>query len=120
MPFLTAALAALGVFLLAGCADIDEKAPASRPGPQAAACQAGGGQMKPVGRMQTPRCVTPYPDAGKACDDGAQCAGDCRLAGNNAILPGTPVTGACQAEDTSFGCHARVEKGKAGPTICID
>lgn len=88
--------------------------------PTAAECAARGGELKPVGRMQSIQCVITYADAGKRCTDGDQCAGDCRL--EDAPFPeaGTAAVGQCAATSDRFGCHATVEDGKATPALCID
>jgi hypothetical protein len=88
--------------------------------PDAAACAARGGTMQRVGRMQTLQCVVRYADAGKRCTDGDQCQGDCRIEGNAPIAEGASVAGVCQADSDRFGCHTRVEGGKAGATLCVD
>jgi len=109
--------------LLMACAPqttIGDGAGTPAPGAEAAACAARGGAMKQVGRMQSWRCVVSYADAGKRCTDGDQCQGDCRIDGNSGIAPGAAAAGMCQASSDSFGCHTRVEDGKAGPTLCID
>ncbi len=84
------------------------------------ACTARGGEMQQVGRAQTWQCVVKYADAGKRCTDASQCEGQCEIAGNSGIAPGTATAGVCQADSNRFGCRTTVENGKAGNTLCID
>lgn len=86
-----------------------------------ARCEAAGGTVERAGRAGWERCVQSYPDAGKACSDSTECLGECRVPDDKReIKAGTPVEGVCQAKDVPFGCHAKVEKGVAGPFICVD
>jgi len=89
--------------------------------PTAAACAARGGQLQPVGRMQSLQCVIKYADAGKRCTDGDDCLGDCRIE-DMAARPqmGAPAVGQCQASSDRFGCFTTVENGRAEATLCID
>lgn len=89
--------------------------------PTAAACAARGGQLQPVGRMQSLQCVIKYADAGKRCTDGDDCLGDCRIE-DMAARPqmGAPAVGHCQASSDRFGCFTTVENGRAEATLCID
>lgn len=75
--------------------------------------------MQQVGKLQSWQCITPYKDAGKACTDSSQCEGECRTSATTQSVNG-PVTGACQADNSHFGCSATVEKGKLGRTLCVD
>lgn len=84
------------------------------------ACTARGGEMQQVGRAQTWQCVVKYADAGRRCTDASQCEGQCEIAGNSGIAPGTATAGVCQADSNRFGCRTTVENGKAGNTLCID
>ncbi|PPU66210.1 hypothetical protein [Xanthomonas pisi] len=85
---------------------------------EAAACTAKGGQLRPVGRMQIPRCIVPYADAGKTCTDNADCSGDCLA---TSIVPtGTAATGTCQRDSDRFGCRQVVVGGKGQAALCID
>lgn len=88
--------------------------------PSVAACQARGGEIRRVGRMQSEQCVIRYADAGRACTSGDQCAGDCRIDQSPFPEAGRVAQGRCQAESQNFGCHANVEDGKATPALCID
>jgi len=84
------------------------------------ACTARGGEMQQVGRARTWQCVVKYADAGERCTDASQCEGQCEIAGNSGIAPGTATAGVCQADSNRFGCRTTVENGKAGNTLCID
>ena len=107
--------------LASACAPV-EPPEAGRPGQSldAASCAARGGEVRRVGRMQSEQCVIRFADAGKACTDSAQCAGDCRIDQSPFPQAGEVAAGLCQAESLNFGCHANVEKGRATPAICID
>ncbi|APP77828.1 hypothetical protein BJD12_12375 [Xanthomonas vesicatoria ATCC 35937] len=84
----------------------------------AASCTAKGGQLRPVGRMQIPRCIVPYADAGKTCTDNSDCSGDCLA---TSIVPtGTATTGTCQRDSDRFGCRQVVVGGKGQAALCID
>lgn len=82
------------------------------------ACAAAGGEVRMEGMLGMYRCVKPYADAGKACRSGADCEGKC-LATDDA-MPDDEVVGACQADDSPFGCYAEVEDGKITDVICVD
>jgi putative hemolysin len=89
--------------------------------PTAATCAARGGELRPVGRMQSLQCVIKYVDAGKRCTDGDDCLGDCRIEEvANAPREGAAAVGQCQASSDRFGCFTTVENGRAGATLCID
>jgi len=113
---------------LAACAAPPKTAiasPASSPAeasaePSPAECAAKGGTIKLVGLMQTPACVIPSRDAGKACTDGDQCEGDCWASPD--AVPGRDgkASGYCQPNNMPFGCHASVVNGVAQPAMCAD
>jgi hypothetical protein len=86
----------------------------------AAACRGSGGIMKPVGRLQTLQCVTRFQDAGRRCNSGRECQGDCQVRAGDEALPGQPVFGVCQPTSERFGCTTSIEDGRAQATICID
>ncbi|MNU76559.1 hypothetical protein D3C71_661140 [compost metagenome] len=119
------AAAGLGALLLAGaCAPTETPGGSGAEAPvrsaEASACAARGGAMQQVGRMQSWRCVVKYADAGKRCTDASQCEGQCEIAGNSGIAPGTATAGVCQADSNRFGCRTTVKDGKAEATLCID
>jgi hypothetical protein len=62
-------------------------------------------------------CVSPMPDAGKACRDSDECRGVCTV---EAAQPETAAVGKCSADDYPCGCKQFVEDGKAQYPICID
>ena len=82
------------------------------------ACEARGGEVRQEGMLGMYRCVTPYADAGKECRDDADCEGKC-LATDDAMV-GEETTGACQANDSPFGCYAEIKDGKITDAICVD
>jgi len=82
------------------------------------ACAASGGVVRQEGMLGMYRCVRPFADAGKACRSKSDCEGKC-LATDDAT-PDQDVIGACQAEDSPFGCYAEVEDGKIQNAICVD
>ncbi|OFX04334.1 MAG: hypothetical protein A3E78_14560 [Alphaproteobacteria bacterium RIFCSPHIGHO2_12_FULL_63_12] len=82
------------------------------------ACAAAGGAVRQEGMLGMYRCVKPFADAGKACRSKSDCEGKC-LATDDAA-PDAEVTGACQADDSPFGCYAEVEGGKVQAAICVD
>ncbi|TNE40577.1 MAG: hypothetical protein EP321_00415 [Sphingomonadales bacterium] len=112
----------LPALLLGGCTPGVNLSGAG-PSREASACARSGGFLDVRGRRQTPICVHPYGDAGKACTTGTDCEGKC-IAGRSGdgALPeaGTAATGLCQADDRLFGCYAEVEDGKARPALCVD
>ena len=125
---LKAVLLAAGL-VLAACSPMPTPAPAlplqDEPEPPkmtvtTSSCTARGGEMRQVGRMQTWQCVVKYADAGKRCTDASQCEGQCEIAGNSGIAPGTATAGVCQADSNRFGCRTTVKDGKAEATLCID
>ena len=82
-------------------------------------CQAAGGTLQRLGRLQREQCVIPYADAGKACSGKSDCTGQC-LAGGE-VAAGSTTTGTCQRDASqNFGCRQRIEDGKAQGTICVD
>lgn len=87
--------------------------------PDAAACRARGGELRPMGRMQSLQCVIPFADAGRRCTDGDQCEGECLAEGGVSEKP-DQASGVCQANNSRFGCTTTIEDGRAGPTLCVD
>nr|WP_174856333.1 hypothetical protein [Xanthomonas vasicola] len=115
--------AVLCALLLTACSNTPATRPAAaanaaQTSADAAACSAKAGQMRPVGRMQIPRCIVPYADAGKTCSDNADCSGDCLA---TSIVPtGAATTGTCQRDGDRFGCRQQVVGGKGQAAVCID
>jgi hypothetical protein len=91
-----------------------------------------GGEVRPVCRLQKDMCVTPYPDAGKACSDSSECAGDCLLdltvrcetVGNcsTQILPesGTRASGKCEVDNDPCGSRFEVVNGVVQAPVHVD
>ena len=91
---------------------------------QRAECAARGGAIEGVGMFGTPSCVIPYADAGKACSNTSDCQGAClfNLDGSDRPIPkvGEPMTGTCEATNSTFGCFTEIDQGKAKASICVD
>ncbi|WP_459048398.1 hypothetical protein [Stenotrophomonas sp. PSU_St99] len=82
-------------------------------------CQAAGGTLQRLGRLQREQCVIPYADAGKACSRKSDCTGQCLAAGE--VVAGGAASGTCQRDvRQNFGCRQRIDEGKAQGTICVD
>ncbi len=84
----------------------------------AASCAASGGSWERRGMLGSEMCVHRYADAGKNCSDKSDCSGRCIAKGMPEM--GKPANGTCQVDDRLFGCYATVDKGVAGPGICVD
>jgi hypothetical protein len=119
-------VAGIAVCLLAGCDPLDWNDP-HRGSPtfngemraqDPDTCVAQGGDWTKVCMAQDDACVTPYPDGGKACDDGAHCAGDCLAEGNGEGAG--PVTGVCQRDDNPCGIFTRINDGVEEIGIAVD
>ena len=86
-----------------------------------ASCKTQGGDWRPVCRMQQPACITTFPDAGKACTDGSQCAGDCLASAEGGFAAGgSAATGVCASDNDPCGCKQKIEDGKATAAVCAD
>ena len=87
-----------------------------------AACEAGGGVVRPEGMMGMPRCVTPYGDAGAVCSDASDCEGRCM--GDDRVTdydaPPGEAKGICEANDSPFGCYATIVGGTPDAMLCVD
>ena len=82
-------------------------------------CQAAGGTLQRLGRLQREQCVIPYADAGRACSRKSDCTGQCLAAGE--AVAGDAASGTCQRDASqNFGCRQRIDDGKAQGTICVD
>lgn len=84
------------------------------------ACADKGGEIRQEGMLGTWRCRVPYADAEKACQDKADCEGKCLLPPASEAATGEAATGACQANDSPFGCYAEVVEGKVAAALCVD
>ncbi len=126
------ALTALALIVLAACApapapaasggqwsDAPVSAPPAQPDTEEArACAARGGALQPVCRMQSLQCVVQYSDAGRTCDDGDDCEGDCRA--EVSAASDRAVTGQCQATSDRCGCYGLVENVRVLAAHCVD
>ncbi len=102
----------IALFALAGTACQAQElttAPAAPTAEEAAACTARGGTMARGGRAEPFVCVTPTPDAGKACTTATDCSGFC-MADTRTCSPTTPI----------FGCLPFLDADGHPSTICID
>lgn len=114
--------------LLAACSSAPPIADAAAPTPEASEayreardvdCQAAGGTLQRLGRLQREQCVIPYADAGKTCSRKSDCIGQCLATGE--VVAGVVATGTCQRDASqNFGCRQRIDDGKAQGTICVD
>jgi hypothetical protein len=114
-------IAALGLLVSAlGCTQPYQ---AKLTGAQRRQCQADGGfeSRSPFGG---PFCQFRYSDGGKVCRGKADCSGQCLSdppENPQGVEVGTPIAGRCEAERSTFGCHARVEDGKLAEVYtCIE
>ena len=86
------------------------------------ACRAAGGQWARFGvrdhLCNVYSCAPRTADGGKPCSNRHDCEFLC-VASREAPI-GTPVTGACAAYRTSFGCATHVDRGKVVGRVCID
>lgn len=83
-------------------------------------CAAKGGEVRQEGMLGTYRCTVPYADAGKTCTDKSDCEGKCLLPPESEAATGEAATGACQANDSPFGCYAEIVDGKIAAALCVD
>ena len=81
-------------------------------------CARQGGTIRPLCLTQEPMCVIPYPDAGRPCRDGDDCAGACL--GTRAAKSGEPAMGVCQSNNDPCGCRTYIEDGRIAHGICVD
>ena len=81
-----------------------------------AACRTCDGRWEPLGWAQIEGCVCPTRDAGKPCDDGADCEAGCVSYDDEPFH--------CAEETPMFGCHRYLPEGGARPgevfTVCGD
>lgn len=106
-----AALAALAG--LAGC--VEETVTPSGPegvklsAAERTACLAKGGTVGRGGLMPNEICITPNPDAGKACTKASDCSGHC-MAETRTCSPVTP----------QFGCFEMLMEDGQKAGLCVD
>jgi len=72
-----------------------------------------------VGILQYQKCVFRYSDAGKECRSSSECEGRC-LVDNESLPIGTEAMGACERDNSYFGCWTEVEDGVAVSAMCVD
>jgi hypothetical protein len=119
-------LAAAFVFSVAACAPAQLTAntlvPEQKPVEEQARldCVAKGGKIRPVCRAGRLMCVVAYPDAGKVCDNNADCLSNKCVADPSAGPIGAPVTGKCKVTNDPCGCVTTVKNGKRSATLCVD
>jgi hypothetical protein len=112
---------ALLIALMVG--SVAEAAPKRLSKEEAQACHAKGGyeSRAPFG---APICQFRYADAGKVCSDKKDCFGRCLSEGRDdglTLKVGTPISGRCEAEQSTFGCYGVVDGGRlTEPYDCTD
>jgi predicted small secreted protein len=117
MRYLGLGLMLAAAMVLAGCNPATSTGPlVQTPADPVAQCAAQGGELRGVCRRQTRQCVVPYPDAGRPCTDGDQCAGDCLAPDGE---PGH-TAGVCQADNDPCGCRFTIEDGRPAQGVCVD
>ena len=84
------------------------------------ACEVKGGTFLQQGRLGCYQCVLSYRDAGKVCQDGADCQGQCKNTGEFIDSHANNQTGQCASDSSTFGCYQTIERGVAQPAICVD
>jgi len=67
-------------------------------------------------------CQVRYGDGGRHCSTKSDCEGQCILMneGPPRYPAGTPASGLCEAERSTFGCFAVIMDGKSIGEICKD
>ena len=86
-------------------------------------CPAAGGTVVVRGGLTpAPICVVRTPDANKRCTDSSQCKGRCIVDddGEEGLRRGARATGACEADNATFGCFAEVRRGRLMGSLCVD
>ena len=84
------------------------------------ACAAQNGAFSQQGRRGCYQCVLSYADAGKVCQDSADCQGKCKKTGEFTDASVKNQSGQCASDSSPFGCYQTIEKGVAQPAICVD
>jgi hypothetical protein len=113
------------VLLQIGCAyPMDTEPPAYPADPHG--CPWRGGHIERRGMFGDRVCVTPYPDAGRACTDSSQCAGRCLLSYGSPEVTiqshpiGREAAGQCEADSPTFGCYGEIVQGRITRPVCDD
>lgn len=84
-------------------------------------CTKKGGKYSRQGRAGAYRCIVPYADAGKSCQDASDCEGNCKAKQGDFFPAGAPnVEGQCSSDNSPFGCFQTIENGVALPALCVD
>ena len=84
------------------------------------ACTAQSGVFSQQGRRGCYQCVLSYADAGKVCQDSADCQGKCKKTGEFTDASVKNQSGQCASDSSPFGCYQTIEKGVAQPAFCVD
>lgn len=84
------------------------------------ACAAQNGVFSQQGMRGCYQCVLSYADAGKVCQDSADCQGKCKKTGEFTDASVKNQSGQCASDSSPFGCYQTIEKGVAQPAICVD
>jgi len=82
-------------------------------------CSNIGGIVKNVCMKGIPVCIQTYKDAGKVCNDGSDCYGDCRIE-TKFVEEGSTTSGFCNVDDNPCGCFQLVIEGRAQHVLCTD
>jgi hypothetical protein len=114
-----AAFMSLAMVALASCAPSASRSQVPNR-TEVARCLEGGGSYQQVGMFGSWSCVVAYPDGGRSCTDGSQCAGACISEVDPLPQEGDAVQGACQRTSAQFGCFAAIETGRARHSVCVD
>lgn len=114
--FLLLTIITLG-FTLGSCSSF--RAPAADAPNFGQQCERSGGRWVRGGIAGFYGCLRTAPDAGKSCTDSSQCAHHCNAVPDTQPLPGSPVSGQCQADNNYSGCHIEISKGIAKPRYCV-
>ena len=87
-----------------------------------AQCEAVGGQVQRAGKQGHDHCIQDLPDTGQTCLNQSECLGRCVLpsGADENLMPGTKISGLCEATDKVFGCTALVNGGIYEGTLCVD
>lgn len=84
-------------------------------------CTAQGGSLQKQGKAQCYACTIEYSDAGKVCTGSADCQGGCYNYGESLPINVPNQVGQCAKNNVRFGCHQRIEGGRAANgMLCVD
>ena len=103
---------------LTGCASKPRmQEPFSRA--EIASCHSKGGQAEHVGFGEKV-CSIPYPDAGRACQDKVDCAGQCIFVYGRNPQPIFTGFGRCEPDNATRGSYSIVSHGKLQDMTSVD